>query len=100
MTAQQAQFIQSLVLVFARLSLISAREVVDFLAEVDLGGQNSLMTVLTKWLENSVNFTSYDEIKHKIFTLARLYELADPRLLEVLVKVDPVIQDTGRIKTL
>lgn len=98
-TAQQAQFIQSLILVFARLTLISAREVVDFLAQVNLGGQSGLVVVLSKWLENSVNFAGYDEIKQNIFALARLYELADPRVAEVPVKGDLVIQDTGRIKT-
>ncbi|KAJ5690523.1 Armadillo-like helical [Penicillium macrosclerotiorum] len=98
-TAQQAQFIQSLILVFARLTLISAREVVDFLAQVNLGGQSGLVVVLSKWLENSVNFAGYDEIKQNIFALARLYELADPRLAEVPVKGDLIIQDTGRIKT-
>lgn len=98
-TAQQAQFIQSLILVFARLTLISAREVVDFLAQVDLGGQSGLVVVLSKWLENSVNFAGYDEIKQNIFALARLFELSDPRLSEVPVKGDLIIQDTGRIKT-
>ncbi|KAJ5656620.1 Armadillo-like helical [Penicillium longicatenatum] len=98
-TAQQAQFIQSLILVFARLTLISAREVVDFLAQIDLGGSSGLVVVLSKWLENSVNFAGYDEIKQNIFALAHLYELSDPRLSEVPVKGDLIVQDTGRIKT-
>lgn len=98
-TAEQAQFIQSLILVFARLTLISAREVVDFLAQLNLGGESGLSVVLRKWLENSVNFAGYDEIKSNIFALAKLYELADPRLAEVPVKGDLIIQDTGRIKT-
>ncbi|KAJ5279154.1 hypothetical protein N7478_004526 [Penicillium angulare] len=98
-TAKQAQFIQSLILVFARLTLISAREVVDFLAQIDLGGSSGLVVVLSKWLENSVNFAGYDEIKQNIFALAHLYELSDPRLSEVPVKGDLIIQNTGRIKT-
>lgn len=98
-TAQQAQFIQSLILVFARLTLISAREVVDFLAQVDLGGQSGLPIVISKWLENSVNFAGYDEIKQNIIALAQLYNLEDPRLSQVQVKGDLIIQDTGRIKT-
>lgn len=98
-TAQQAQFIQSLILVFARLTLISAREVVDFLAQLDLGNQNGLALVLGKWLENSVNFAGYDEIKQNIFALAHLYELGDPRLAEVPVKGDLIVENTGRIKT-
>lgn len=98
-TAQKAQFIQSLILVFARLTLISAREVVDFLAQVNLNGQSGLNVVLSKWLENSINFAGYDEIKQNIFALARLYELADPRVADVPVKGDLIINDTGRIKT-
>ncbi|KAF9883424.1 hypothetical protein FE257_003465 [Aspergillus nanangensis] len=98
-TAQQAQFIQSLILVFARLTLISAREVVDFLAQVDIGGQSGLPIVMGKWLENSVNFAGYDEIKQNIIALATLYNLEDPRLAQVQVKGDLIIQDTGRIKT-
>ncbi|PYI06763.1 ARM repeat-containing protein [Aspergillus sclerotiicarbonarius CBS 121057] len=98
-TAEQAQFIQSLILVFARLTLISAREVVDFLAQVDIAGQSGLPIVLSKWLENSVNFAGYDEIKQNIFALATLYSLEDPRLSQVQVKGDLIIQDTGRIKT-
>ncbi|KAL1994746.1 hypothetical protein VTN49DRAFT_933 [Thermomyces lanuginosus] len=98
-TAQQAQFIQSLILVFARLTLISPREVVDFLAQLNLGGQNGLQVVLSKWLENSVNFAGYDEIKQNIIALSKLYNLEDPRIAQVQVKGDLIIQDTGRIKT-
>jgi hypothetical protein len=64
-SATQAQFIQSLILVFARLSLVSAREVVDFLAQVQVGSDNGLQVVVSKWLENSVNFAGYDEIRQK-----------------------------------
>lgn len=64
-TAAQAQFIQSLILVFARLSLISAHEVVGFLADVQIGEQNGLQVVMSKWLENSVTFVGYDEIRQK-----------------------------------
>jgi importin-9 len=68
-SAAQAQFIQSLTLVFARLSLVNAREVVDFLATVEVpsdgGAENGLQVVMSKWLENSVNFAGYDEIRQK-----------------------------------
>ncbi|KAL4923974.1 putative importin beta-5 subunit [Aspergillus undulatus] len=98
-TAEKAQFIQSLILVFARLTLISAHEVVDFLAQVDIGGQSGLPIVMGKWLENSVNFAGYDEIKQNIIALTTLYNLEDPRLAQVQVKGDLIVQDTGRIKT-
>lgn len=69
-SATQAQFIQSLTLVFARLSLVSAREVVEFLATVEVPAEagrteNGLQVVMCKWLENSVNFAGYDEIRQK-----------------------------------
>ncbi|KAL4951828.1 armadillo-type protein [Aspergillus filifer] len=98
-TAEKAQFIQSLILVFARLTLISAREVVDFLAQVDINGQSGLPIVLSKWLENSVNFAGYNEIKQNIIALTTLYNLEDPRVAQVQVKGDLIVQDTGRIKT-
>jgi len=64
-SASGAQFIQSLILVFARLSLVSAREVVDFLSQVQVGNETGLQVVMGKWLENSVNFAGYDEIRQK-----------------------------------
>ena len=64
-SATQAAFIQSLILVFARLSLISAHDVVSFLAELQIGGQSGLQVVISKWLENSINFAGYDDIRQK-----------------------------------
>jgi len=75
--AKQAQFIQSLTLVFARLSLNHASEVVDFLASQDIEGQNGLQVVLAKWLENSINFAGYDEIRQKYVTLSTYFNAAD-----------------------
>lgn len=64
-TAQAPQFIQSLILVFARLSLVGANDVVQFLHQLAIEGQNGLQVVLSKWLENSINFAGYDEIRQK-----------------------------------
>lgn len=64
-SATQAQFIQSLTQVFMRLSLSNAKEVVDFLAQVQVGNENGLAVVMGKWLENSTNFAGYDDIRQK-----------------------------------
>lgn len=64
-TAQAAAFIQSLILVFARLSLSGAHDVVEFLSQTQIGEENGLQIVLAKWLENSVSFAGYDEIRQK-----------------------------------
>jgi hypothetical protein len=72
-SAEHAPFIQSLTLVFARLSLNHASEVADFLARQTINGQNGLQVVLAKWLENSINFAGYDEIRQKrVATLVRI----------------------------
>ncbi|GIZ41788.1 hypothetical protein CKM354_000508200 [Cercospora kikuchii] len=98
-TATQAQFIQSLILVFARLSLISAVEVVSFLADIRIGDQSGLQVVMSKWLENSINFAGYDDIRQNIVALSKLYELNDPRLAEVQVKGDLIVPKSDRIMT-
>jgi hypothetical protein len=64
-TAQAAQFIQSLILVFARLSLVGAQDVINFLSDIQINGQVGLQVVMSKWLENSINFAGYDEIRQK-----------------------------------
>lgn len=64
-TAEAAPFIQSLILVFARLSLVGPADVVEFLNQIDIGGQTGLQVVLSKWLEHSISFAGYDEIRQK-----------------------------------
>jgi hypothetical protein len=64
-TAEVAPFIQSLSLVFARLSLVGAHDVVEFLSQIDINGQNGLQVVLNKWLEFTVSFAGHDEIRQK-----------------------------------
>ncbi|KAF2833309.1 ARM repeat-containing protein [Ophiobolus disseminans] len=98
-TAEHAPFIQSLTLVFARLSLNHAPEVVDFLARQDIGGQNGLQVVMAKWLENSINFAGYDEIRQNVIALSKLYDLKDSRLAQVQVKGDLIPNTDGRIMT-
>ncbi|KAH3938725.1 hypothetical protein HBH53_246490 [Parastagonospora nodorum] len=52
--ADHTPFIQSLTLLFAGLSLNHASEV------------NGLQVVMAKWLENSINFAGYDEIRQDV----------------------------------
>lgn len=78
-SADQAGFIQSLILVFARLCLVSAKDVVDFLSQVQVGGNESgLQVVMAKWLDNSVNFVGYDEIRQKyVLPVVTFYHARD-----------------------
>jgi hypothetical protein len=116
-TAQAAAFIQSLILVFARLTLSGAQDVVEFLSQVQINGESGLQVVMAKWLENSVNFAGYDEIRQKyevqldrtipsanritsVIALSKLYSLNDPRLAQTQVKGDLIVNnDDGLIKT-
>ncbi|OAQ90061.1 importin beta-5 subunit [Purpureocillium lilacinum] len=98
-TAQAAAFIQSLILVFARLSLAGAQDVVEFLSQLQINGENGLQIVLAKWLENSISFAGYDEIRQNVIALSKLYSLDDDRLAQIKVKGDLIINDDGRIKT-
>ncbi|KAF5657204.1 importin [Fusarium heterosporum] len=99
-TAQAAAFIQSLILVFARLTLAGAQDVVEFLSQIQINGESGLQVVLAKWLENSVNFAGYDEIRQNVIALSKLYSLNDPRLAQTQVKGDLIVgNDDGLIKT-
>ncbi|RFU75910.1 hypothetical protein TARUN_6372 [Trichoderma arundinaceum] len=99
-TAQAAAFIQSLILVFARLSLGGAQDVVEFLSQIQINGESGLQVVLAKWLENSVSFAGYDEIRQNVIALSKLYSLNDPRLAQTSVKGDLIVgADDGMIKT-
>ncbi|KAL8738370.1 MAG: hypothetical protein Q9181_000841 [Wetmoreana brouardii] len=101
-TAEHASFIQNLVLVFARLSLTNAKEVLDFLAQVHIeggAGGTGLEVVLRKWLENSVHFSGYDAIRQNVIALTNIYKLHDERLTNIQVQGDLLPDTSTRIKT-
>jgi importin-9 len=100
-TAERIQFIQSLCLVFVGLSLAAPKEVIEFLAEVNINGQNGLAVVLTKWLENSIHFAGFDEVRQNVVSLSKIFALHDARVKAVQVKGDLIVEpaQSGRIKT-
>lgn len=94
-TAEKADLIQSLTLVFARLAAQNPKDVVDFLAQVQVEGQeNVLQSVMAKWLENCGSFSGYENIRLNILALSRLFELHDERLAGTMVKGDIIIDST------
>ncbi|KAK0715505.1 armadillo-type protein [Lasiosphaeris hirsuta] len=98
-TAQAAPFIQSLIIVFARLSLVGAQDVVSFLSDIQINGQSGLQVVLAKWLENSVSFAGYDEIRQNVIALSKLYSLNDARISQTQVRGDLIPTNSDRILT-
>ena len=97
--AQQIQFIQSLLMVFVGLALLAPKDVVDFLHQLTIAGQNGLNVVLTQWLENSILFAGFDEVRQNIVSLSKLFALQDDRIKQIGVKGELIIENTGRIKT-
>ena len=101
-TATHAIMIQNLVLVFARLCLANAQDVVEFLSQVHVNGPaggSGLEVVMKKWLENSANFAGYEEIRQNVVALGNVYKLQDPRLSDIRVQGDLIMPNTSRIKT-
>jgi importin-9 len=83
------------------LSLAAPKEVIEFLAEVNINGQNGLAVVLTKWLENSIHFAGFDEVRQNVVSLSKIFALHDARVKAVQVKGDLIVEpaQSGRIKT-
>ena len=101
-TATHANFVQNLVMVFARLCLTNAQEVVDFLSQVQVPEPTpgtGLEVVMRKWLESCVTFSGYDAIRQNVSALTNIYNLHDARLSSIPVQGDLVIPNTSRIKT-
>lgn len=97
--AQQIQFIQSLLMVFVNLTLSAPKDVVDFLSALTIASQNGLNVVLTKWLENSILFAGFEEVRQNTVALSKLFALQDERIKNIGVKGDLIVENTGRIKT-
>ena len=99
-TAQHPGLIQSLVIVFARLSIVNAQDVLNFLGGLQIGQSTALEVVITKWLESSVHFVGFEAIRQNMRALTTIYELHDPRLATLQVHGDLIIDDnSSRIKT-
>ena len=101
-TAERTDFIQNLVLVFARLALTNAKEVLDFLSQVQVPGQEGgtgLEVVMRKWLDNSINFSGYDAIRQNVMALTNIFKLHDERLANIQMRGDLLVDNTSRIKT-
>ena len=101
-TAEHDPLIQSLTSVFAHLAMIDAQQMLDFLASIEINAEsrmNALEVVLRKWLQGSENFTGVKSVQKNIVALGNIYKLHDPRLVNLQVAGDLVVENTSRIKT-
>lgn len=101
-TATHPNTVQNLVMVFARLSISNAKDILDFLALVQIPQPtpgSGLEVVMRKWLENCVNFAGFDDVRQNVIALTNIYNLHDERLMNIPVQGDLVVETTSRIKT-
>lgn len=98
-TAGLPNFVQNLILVFARLVLKQAKDVVDFLGGLTISDRNGLEVVMSSWLSNSPYFAGYHEIRQSATALCHLYHLQDPRLASIIVPGDLIVPESSRIMT-
>ena len=98
-TAEHLSLIQSLTSVFARLSLISASEVINFLASIPIQNTDALTVVMTKWLENSTGYVGFDAIRQNTAALVAIYRTHDPRVATIECNGDLIPDTSSRIKT-
>ena len=123
--ATKATLTQSLILVFARLAISNALEIVDFLSSLTIPAAslepstsadmplptlnstspsadvNGLAHLLPKWLDASATFVGYDAIRTNVSALTTLYSLHDPRIASIPCRGDliPNPATAGRIVT-
>lgn len=86
-------------MVFVNITLSAPKDVVDFLHQLTISHQNGLAVVLTKWLENSILFAGFEEVRQNIVALSKLFALQDDRIKQIGVKGELIVEDSGRIKT-
>ena len=101
-TAEHLALVQSLVGVFARLALLSAPELLDFLAGIALPqppGATGLGVVVSKWLENASSFAGFDAVRQSTRALAAVHRARDPRLDGIECQGDLIPDTSSRIKT-
>ncbi|MCJ1435207.1 hypothetical protein MMC27_004579 [Xylographa pallens] len=99
-TAEHVGLVQSLAIVFARLSLLNTQDVLNFLAEIPIGQTTGLAVVTKKWLENSTHFVGFEAIRHNIMALIAIYSAHDARFTAIQVNGDLIVDHTTtRIKT-
>ncbi|KAL7746557.1 hypothetical protein RI367_008084 [Sorochytrium milnesiophthora] len=90
-TAKAPTFVQTLLLVFAQLARSQPETMVQFLATLQVDSQSALETLLQIWVENHETIHGSYDLKVSAFALTKLYQLQDPRVQNVLVKGEPII---------
>lgn len=88
---------ENLIMVFCRLMLHSAAQIIDMLASLDNG--KVLEGVMSKWLATFEIVRGYQYIKENTLALQKIFELNDSRINAISIQGDPIISDPDMIIT-
>ncbi|CAG8680386.1 6167_t:CDS:10, partial [Gigaspora rosea] len=94
-SARTATFIQSLLMIFAHLTLNQKSTVINFMSESVINGKNGLDILLNTWLENHDSFQGHHNIKISAIALSELFLSCDSRIQNIKVKGDLIIKPSS-----
>lgn len=92
-------FIQSLVMVFAHLFISQQETVFQFLCNTEINGKSGLEILMTTWCDNYDSFSGYYTMKVSAIALSKIYSSSDPRLSNVTVKGEIIVNPNAGIVT-
>lgn len=99
MNTDYQPFIQSLVMVFAHLVISQQDTVFQFLCNTQINGKSGLEILMTTWCENYDSFSGYYTIKVSAIALSKIYLSSDPRLQNITVKGEIIVNPNAGIVT-
>ncbi|KAI7889931.1 armadillo-type protein [Mucor mucedo] len=99
MNTDYQPFIQSLVMVFAHLVISQQETVLQFLCNTQIGGKSGLEILMTTWCENYDSFSGYYTMKVSAIALSKIYLSNDPRLANITVKGEIIVNPNAGIVT-
>ncbi|KAI8076801.1 armadillo-type protein [Halteromyces radiatus] len=92
-------FIQSLVLIFAQLINSQQDSVFEFLSTTTINGKSGLDILMTHWVDNYESFSGYYTLKVSAIALSKVFLINDPRLQNMKVKGEIVVNPNAGIVT-
>eukprot|EP01114_Cavostelium_apophysatum_P021316 TRINITY_DN7402_c0_g1_i1.p1 TRINITY_DN7402_c0_g1~~TRINITY_DN7402_c0_g1_i1.p1 ORF type:complete len:1045 (+),score=264.94 TRINITY_DN7402_c0_g1_i1:38-3136(+) len=100
-TAQLPVLIQSLILVFERLVHTHPTDVINFLSSVQMPQHQTtaLNYVIGQWVKWHIDFSGSSNSKLSLVALAKIFHMNDPRLQNIQVPGDPIVEVQGKIVT-
>ena len=99
MNTEHQLFIQSLVMVFAHLVISQQEFVIQVLCNTVINGKTGLEILMTTWCENYDSFSGYYTMKVSAIALSKIYLTGDPRLNNIMVKGEIIVNPNARILT-